>query len=109
MTKDGIERYLGKKTRHANNYGMRGQAMSDSLARENFAYSKAQCDALLKKVNEYDPSISGVFHTYVREPVSYTHLDVYKRQTAFRDSQELLRSQQNARLRPQKPQKIQKK
>ena len=74
VTKDGIERYLGKKTRHANNYGMRGQTMSDSLARENFAYSKAQCDALLKKVNEYDPSISSVFHTYVKEQVFRTFM-----------------------------------
>ena len=32
--KDSIERYLGKKTRHANNYGMRANTMSDSLAKE---------------------------------------------------------------------------
>jgi DNA polymerase I-like protein with 3'-5' exonuclease and polymerase domains len=85
ITKDGIERYLGKKTRHANNYGMRGQTMSDSLAKEGKAYSKAQCDELLKKVNQHDPSISDVFHTYVRNQVfgSYILRNPFGRERHF--------------------------
>jgi DNA polymerase I-like protein with 3'-5' exonuclease and polymerase domains len=72
--KDSIERYLGKKTRHANNYAMRGQTMSDSFAREGFAYTKSQCDILLGKVNEYDPSIKGVFHAYIKAQVLRTFM-----------------------------------
>lgn len=64
--KDSIERFLGKKTRHANNYGMRGNTMSDSLAKEGHSLTPAQCQAILDKVNKVDPSVDGVFHAYVR-------------------------------------------
>lgn len=65
--KDSIERYLGKKCRHANNYGMRGALMSDLLAREGFAYTEKECQNLLDKVNEHDPSIDAIFHKFVRD------------------------------------------
>lgn len=64
--KESIQRYLGKKTRHANNYGMQGPTMSDSLAKEGKSYSVQACDAILKKVNQIDPSIQGVFHEYIK-------------------------------------------
>lgn len=64
--KDSIERFLGKKTRHANNYGMRGNTMSDSLAKEGHSLTPAQCQAILDKVNKVDPSVDGVFHAYVK-------------------------------------------
>ena len=64
--KDSIERYLGKKCRHAHNYGMHGQMMSDSLAKEGFSIAKARCDEMLAKVAEYDPQVASVFHTYVK-------------------------------------------
>jgi len=67
--KNSMERYLGKKCRHANNYGMRGALMSDSLAREGFSYSEKECQNLLDKVNQHDPSIDGVFHSYVRDTI----------------------------------------
>lgn len=70
--KDSIERYLGKKTRHAHNYGMRGQMMSDSLAKEGFNISKTQCDAMLDKVKQYDPQVESVFHYYIKNQL-YTH------------------------------------
>jgi DNA polymerase I-like protein with 3'-5' exonuclease and polymerase domains len=65
--KDSIERFLGKKTRHANNYGMRGNTMSDSLAKEGHSLTSHQCDEILKKVNQVDPSVDGVFHAYIKE------------------------------------------
>lgn len=65
--KDSIERFLGKKTRHANNYGMRGNTMSDSLAKEGHSLTPLQCQSILDKVNKVDPSVDGVFHAYIRQ------------------------------------------
>lgn len=65
--KDSIERFLGKKTRHANNYGMRGNTMSDSLAKEGHSLTPAQCNAILDKVNKVDPSVEHVFHKYIKD------------------------------------------
>lgn len=65
--KDSIERYLGKKTRHANNYGMRGNTMSDSLAKEGISMSAAACQSILDKTNAIDPSVQQVFHKYVEK------------------------------------------
>jgi hypothetical protein len=64
--KESIERYLGKKTRHANNYGMRGNTMSDSLAKEGYSLTPEHCTNILKVVNAIDPSVDGVFHAYIR-------------------------------------------
>lgn len=65
--KDSHERYLGKKTRHANNYGMRGNTMSDSLAKEGYSLTPDQCNNILTLVNNADPSVDKVFHKYVRD------------------------------------------
>ena len=72
ILKDSIERYLGKKSRHSYNYGVRGATMSDALAREGFAYTPNECQNLLDKVAENDPSIDLVFHKYVRDTVINT-------------------------------------
>jgi DNA polymerase I-like protein with 3'-5' exonuclease and polymerase domains len=60
-------RYMGKKLRHASNYGMGPQRMSDSLAQEGKSVNKATCAIMLQKVAEADPSVKGVFHKYIRE------------------------------------------
>ena len=65
--KESLERYLGKKTRHANNYGMRGNTMSDALAKEGHSLTPAQCQAILDIVNKTDPNVENVFHKYIRE------------------------------------------
>ena len=65
--KDSMERFLGKKIRHANNYGMKGNTMSDSLAKEGISMPAAGCQALLDIANMLDPSIKGVFHAYVQK------------------------------------------
>jgi hypothetical protein len=63
--KSSMERFLGKKTRHANNYAMRGATMSDSLAKEGVSLSAKACQGILDKVNLIDPSVKGVFHAFV--------------------------------------------
>jgi hypothetical protein len=65
--KESIERFLGKKTRHANNYGMRGNTMSDSLAKEGYSLTPLQCTNILNKVNQVDPSVDKVFHKYIKD------------------------------------------
>ena len=70
-TKAGIMRYLGgKKPRHANNYGMRGQRMSEILASEGFAFPPKQCDEILEKVHQFDPSVRNVFHVNIRNEIN---------------------------------------
>lgn len=71
--KDSMEYYLGKKSRHASNYRMQAALMSDSLAKEGFAFSKKQCNTMLEKVNAYDPSIRSTFHQYVISQIFATH------------------------------------
>jgi DNA polymerase I-like protein with 3'-5' exonuclease and polymerase domains len=63
--KDSMERFLGKKIRHANNYGMKGNTMSDSLAKEAISMTPRHCQGLLDIANAVDPSIQKVFHKYV--------------------------------------------
>lgn len=65
--KDSIERYLGKKTRHANNYGMQALRMHDSLMQEGKYFSVDVCKNLLERANAADPSIKGVFHKYIED------------------------------------------
>ena len=59
-------RYMGKKVRHARNYGMRAQRMSDSLAQEGKVVNVQMCQVLLDKAAAVDPSVTAVFHTYIR-------------------------------------------
>jgi DNA polymerase I-like protein with 3'-5' exonuclease and polymerase domains len=61
--------YLAKKTRHANNYGMRPPRMSEQLAAEGHSISKDVCATLLEKVNNADPSVQQVFHEYIKKTV----------------------------------------
>jgi DNA polymerase family A len=68
--KDSIERYLGKKTRHASNYDMTAPCMSEALAKEAFSFSVADCDKLLTKMNQIDPNVKAVFHKYVRDKIN---------------------------------------
>lgn len=70
--KESIERYLGKKTRHANNYGMGDKRMHDSLMQEGKYFSVAVCKSLLEKANNADPSIKNVFHRYIESTLSNT-------------------------------------
>ncbi len=67
---DPIERYLGKKTRHANNYGMKAPRMHDSLMQEGKFFSVDACNRMLERANANDPAIKGVFHKYVENEIA---------------------------------------
>jgi hypothetical protein len=72
--KDSMERYLGKKTRHAHNYDMTAPRMSDEMAKEGYSIQTPACDLLLKKVDALEPNVKGVFHKYVQTAVSNTRI-----------------------------------
>lgn len=72
--KESIERYLGKKTRHANNYGMQAPRMHDSLMQEGRFHSVKECEVLLERANAADPSIKGVFHKYIESELSRSRI-----------------------------------
>jgi hypothetical protein len=70
----GMKRYLGKKIKHARNYGMRKKRMSESLAQEGFSVSEPVCEILLTKAAAVDPSVDAIFHEYVKEELSNSHM-----------------------------------
>jgi hypothetical protein len=70
-TQAGTMRYVGgKKARHASNYGMRAQRMSEELAKLGFSFSVAACQSILDKVDQYDPSTKLVFHKYIQDQLN---------------------------------------
>lgn len=68
--KDSMEYYLGKKSGHANNYGMQPPRMSDSLIQEGFYVSVEACTGMLNRLNTLEPNIRGVFHKYVKDTIN---------------------------------------
>ena len=54
-------RYMGKKTRHAGNYGMQAPRMAAVLAAEGFAVNRKYCEVLLNGFHEAEPEIKGTF------------------------------------------------
>lgn len=54
-------RYMGKKTRHAGNYGMQAPRMAAVLAAEGFAVNRKYCEVLLNGFHEAEPEIRGTF------------------------------------------------
>ncbi|SRR6266567_915319 len=72
--KESMERYLGKKTRHATNYDERAGMMSESLIKEGFFYPVPQCQVLLDRMGVLDPNVKGIFHKWVKEQISKKHM-----------------------------------
>ncbi len=68
--KDSMERYLGKKTRHAGHYGMEADKMSTEMAKEGFSIDRKFCAAILEKFHEYEPHIRRTFHKWIENEVS---------------------------------------
>lgn len=63
----GQDRYIGKKARHASNYGMDAPRFSDVLAQEaQLSVSIAVCKQILQTVDSVDPLVKAVFHKYVQ-------------------------------------------
>jgi DNA polymerase I-like protein with 3'-5' exonuclease and polymerase domains len=72
--KHDMKRYLGKKIKHARNYGMKKKRMSESLAQEGFSVTEAVCEMLLARAAAVDPTVDSVFHKYVQDCLSNDHL-----------------------------------
>jgi len=72
--KDSMERFLGKKVRHANNYDMKAPRMADELAKEGHAIEEPKCAFLLNKMAQIDPNVKGVFHKYVQDVINATRI-----------------------------------
>lgn len=70
--KESIEYYLGKKTGHANNYGMQPPRMADSLIQEGKWFSIGYCADCLNRLNILEPNTRGVFHRYVEDELLRT-------------------------------------
>jgi len=62
-------RFMGKKTRHAGNYGMRAAMMSSSLAKEGYSLSERYCEVLLEKFHSFEPEIRGSFQKSVEDAI----------------------------------------
>ncbi|HEY1646129.1 MAG TPA: DNA polymerase [Candidatus Saccharimonadales bacterium] len=72
--KDSMEYYLGKKTGHANNYGMKQNTMAESLIREGYWIPVNTCGAMLLALNKLEPNTHGVFHKYIEDTVYDTRM-----------------------------------
>lgn len=70
-----MQYYLGKKSRHANNYGMQAGTMSESLAREGYSRPKPECALMLDKVRRADPNVESVYHKYIQDTL-YSKLPI---------------------------------
>jgi hypothetical protein len=71
-----MQYYMGKKGRHANNYGMQPTRFSEALASEGgFTVPVDACKNILNIIDRIDPNVKRVFHKYIQEELSKpTHL-----------------------------------
>lgn len=60
-------RFMGKKTRHAGNYGMTPPRMAVELAKEGFSITQSYCELMLGRFHEYEPEIRNSFQKYVED------------------------------------------
>jgi DNA polymerase I-like protein with 3'-5' exonuclease and polymerase domains len=74
ISKESMEYYLGKKTRHAGNYDMREKTMADNLLKDGFPIPEAYCSWLLLKFHEAEPDIRAVFHKYIQNTLNTTRV-----------------------------------
>lgn len=72
IDKAGMEYYLGKRTRHAGNYGMRETTMANNLLKDGHPIPEPYCKYLLEKFHEVEPDIRGVFHKWVENTLRLT-------------------------------------
>ncbi|MGC1582891.1 MAG: DNA polymerase, partial [Candidatus Acidiferrales bacterium] len=63
-------RYIGKRVRYAGSYGMGASKFSAVLAKEGFAVSETDCDFLLRKFHEAEPSVKQVFQQYIEHTIT---------------------------------------
>lgn len=63
--------YMGKKGRHANNYGMQPTRFSEALASEGgFTVPVESCKNILNIIDRIDPNVKRIFHHYIQEQLA---------------------------------------
>lgn len=62
-------RFMGKKTRHAGNYGMQAPKMAIELAKEGFSLGVKYCETLLERFHAYEPEIRNSFQRFVEDNI----------------------------------------
>jgi hypothetical protein len=63
-----MQYFMGKKGRHANNYGMQPTRLSESLAAEGgFTIPVGTCKNILATIDRIDPNVKRIFHKYIQE------------------------------------------
>jgi hypothetical protein len=79
--KNTVFRFLGKKTRHAGNYGQQGATMAAGIIKEGIfelasgaKINKELCDFLLGKFHEKEPFIQHAFWKYVEQTLTRTRI-----------------------------------
>jgi DNA polymerase-1 len=65
-------RFMGKKTRHAGNYGMKAPKMAVELAKEGFSLGVKYCETLLERFHAYEPEIRNSFQSSVENTIRRT-------------------------------------
>jgi DNA polymerase I-like protein with 3'-5' exonuclease and polymerase domains len=71
--KDSTERFMGKKVRHAGNYGMGPEEFARQMVKEGHSWvNVGLCDQMLKAFHKTEPGIRKVFHEYVQKTLSQT-------------------------------------
>jgi len=66
-----MQYYMGKKGRHANNYGMQPARFSEALASEGgFTVDVNSCKNILSIIDRIDPNVRKVFHKYIQEELA---------------------------------------
>jgi len=63
---------MGKKTRHAGNYGMKAPKMAVELAKEGFSLGVKYCETLLERFHAYEPEIRNSFQSSVEDSIRRT-------------------------------------
>ena len=62
-------RFMGKKTRHAGNYGMQAPKMAVELAKEGFSLGVKYCETLLERFHAFEPEIRNSFQKSVEDSI----------------------------------------
>lgn len=78
LEKDGPERFIGKKVRHAGNYEMKWREFLKNVISDcrkfhiEFTISQFSAQQILDKFHAASPKIAGVFHKEIREAIDAT-------------------------------------
>ena len=62
-------RFMGKKTRHAGNYGMQAPKMAVELAKEGFSLGVKYCETLLERFHAFEPEIRNSFQKSIEDNI----------------------------------------